>query len=256
MEPREDDRKEIERLRQLLNGQLDVVDTMQKRATPDFFAPDNNMPDENPAAFDDLDASQSREQPIENPNIPMTRARMATAAAGEDSGVVTPERRMLSIPSTWQSSHNPYRLVELDLRTKQAAKTLQALRDTIADKSFQYSHVIRVAPRKGVRTRAHGIIANLNYLIEYYCRVYGRCHQAMVRLDATPATLSRYRILLKEDVRSSTALLNPNEPGSTRMKLSWVWQTGPDDSESSPAALYECRANITPPVLVTYHQFS
>ncbi|KAF8801024.1 hypothetical protein BYT27DRAFT_7116196, partial [Phlegmacium glaucopus] len=31
--------------------------------------------------------------------------------------------------------------------------------------------------------------------------------------------------LQPEDIRASTAIVNPNEPGSTQLKLSWIWQT-------------------------------
>ena len=30
---------------------------------------------------------------------------------------------------------------------------------------------------------------------------------------------------MSEDVKASTAIVNPNEPGSTWLKLSWIWQT-------------------------------
>ena len=30
---------------------------------------------------------------------------------------------------------------------------------------------------------------------------------------------------MPEDVKASTAIVNPNEPGSTQLKLSWIWQT-------------------------------
>ncbi|KAF8799515.1 hypothetical protein BYT27DRAFT_7017072, partial [Phlegmacium glaucopus] len=138
---------------------------------------------------------------------------------------VPPERRRLSMPSSSVTDDHIYIPVELKLRIKQAAKTLEALRDMIADKSFQFSHVIRVAPRKGVHTRARSSIAKLNSWISYHCRVYSRCRMAMTKLGADEVTLNQYRVLTKGDIRSSTALLNPNEPGSTRHQLSWIWQT-------------------------------
>ena len=30
---------------------------------------------------------------------------------------------------------------------------------------------------------------------------------------------------MPEDVKASTAIMNPNEPVSTRLKLSWIWKT-------------------------------
>ncbi|KAF8816593.1 hypothetical protein BYT27DRAFT_7076625 [Phlegmacium glaucopus] len=146
-----------------------------------------------------------------------------STTAGID--VVLPENRYISMPSTWGPEDNPSRVMELELRMEQAARTLKLLRDLIADKSFQFSHIIRVAPRKSVHTRARSAIAQLNYRIGYHCRIYGRCRSALVKLGADTATLAKYRPLLCQDIRSSTAMLNPNEPGSTRHQLSWIWQS-------------------------------
>jgi len=124
---------------------------------------------------------------------------------------------------------------------KQAAASLAALRDLIAEKSFQYSHVLRVAPRKGVRTHACSVIAQLNHRIGYHCRVYNRCREAMEKLEADNITLQTYQILQSQDIRSSTALLNPNEPGSTRHQLSWIWQSGLSSTPTNSEGLRECK---------------
>ena len=41
--------------------------------------------------------------------------------------------------------------------------------------------------------------------------------------DASNEVLDRFKILLKDHIKSSTALLNPNEPGSSNVQLSWIW---------------------------------
>lgn len=241
-DPREDDRKAVEKLRELLMSQFDVLEALRQHLTVGAFGDAHGEDDgDDPAAYDDFDRDIGGVPT--GGAAPVTRARVAAEILGQAS-LVPPERRRLSIPSTWVAQDNPYRMVELDLRLKQATKTLQALRDAIADKSFQYSHVIRVAPRKGVRTRARAAIAKLNHDIIYLCRVYGRCRAAMVQVGADDGTLQKYQILLKEDVRSSTALLNPNTPGSTRLQLSWIWRRGSAGNDTSPEALRECEQSI------------
>ena len=47
----------------------------------------------------------------------------------------------------------------------------------------------------------------------------------MIHLGADNKVLERFQILKKEDVRASTAIINPNIPGSSSVKLSWIWQT-------------------------------
>ena len=58
----------------------------------------------------------------------------------------------------------------------------------------------------------------------------------MVRLGADNTILERFRILLKEDVKASTAILKPNLPGSSNLHLSWIWQMGPSGSGRTPCS--------------------
>lgn len=233
-EPSEADSQEVDKLRQHLAVQFNVWDSHpRKRSESRIYPYQPQTIDDNPI-FDDLDGpdlpSQGDANRPQTPNI--TEA---------DCNVTRPERRILSMPSTWPSDDNSYCAVELELRIHHAARSLETLRDLIADKSFQYSHVIRVAPRKGVRTRARSTIAKLNHRISYHCRVYGMSRTAMVNLKADAATLKKYRTLEPEDIRSSTALLNPNEPGSSKLKLSWIWQTGSTGDQGSSEVLLECK---------------
>jgi len=45
----------------------------------------------------------------------------------------------------------------------------------------------------------------------------------MVVLGATEDDLRRYKIMTREDLRSSTAMHNPNAPGLSTARLSWIW---------------------------------
>jgi hypothetical protein len=35
-----------------------------------------------------------------------------------------------------------------------------------------------------------------------------------------------FRVLTREDLKVSTEILRPNVPGSSSVRLSWIWQTG------------------------------
>ena len=190
-------------------------------------------------AFDDLD-----DEGPSNDSIDDSESTQTAAAPAADLPQL-PEDRQIALPSNSGLGDPGYCEIELGLRVTQADKSLQALRDAIADKSFQYSHVIRVAPRKNVNTRARANIAKLNNTIAYHARVYRRCRQAMTSLNADDITLGKYQTLSRDDLRSSAALLNPNEPGSTRVQLSWIWQTAERGSHQSPNALRECELNVS-----------
>jgi hypothetical protein len=239
-QPRDEDLRTIEQLRQLLLTQFSVLTDLQSRITGQTFVlADQPVVDNHPSAFEDLDdEGSSADQGMALSEITSDTREFSESVAGGPPH--EPETRPLGMPSTWVNQDNPYSAVELNLRIQQADKCLQALQDNIADKSFQYSHVIRVAPRKGVRTRGRGAITKLNGIIAYHARVYERCRRAMSMLGANEEILTKYPILLKEHLKSSTALLNPNEPGSTRLKLSWIWRPAAGLMGNSSESLLEC----------------
>jgi hypothetical protein len=232
--PREEDVKQVDQLRGSINAELVELETLQ-RSVSDISASILIIQEkDDSAAFDDLDEDDSAYDFATSDNHP----------SAPSSDTVPPEFRSFPMPSTFKDPHPPHCAMELTLRTRQALRHLNALRGAIADKSFQYSHVIRVAPRKSVRTRARSAISKLNNIISFHCRAYSKCRSAMARLGADTGTLSRFRVLSKQDVKCSTALLDPNTPGSSTLRLSWIWQAGLAADQTKPHALQECVSDV------------
>jgi hypothetical protein len=234
-EPREEARTEVERLRQsltteflhlfsLLPPSLVVNDTEQQTNTG------------NASAFDDLDEEPDDSESDRNIRL------------NGRSQTTPPEQRSIFLPSTHLPNGHSLRKKELGLRVKQATRYLAAIREAIAEKSFQYSHVIRKARSKAVRTRSRALIAKLNDRIGLCCRVYSRARLALVQLGADENTLNMFHILLREDVKASTAIRDPNKPGSSSLKLSWIWRTRTSQQGSGPHMMEECRY----PTLIIY----
>jgi len=144
------------------------------------------------------------------------------------------------LPSTHCPDGHSDRKMELTLRIKQATRYLAAIREAVAEKSFQYAHVMRKSPSKGVRTRSRTVISKLNERIALRCRVYGRARSALVRLGADEDTLKTLRVLLKDDVKASSAMINPNSTGSSSVTLSWIWQSRAGLIGSGPDLMREC----------------
>lgn len=237
-DPREDDRKKVDQLRDMLTAQFELLDRSRQQSTGIVVAADEAASPEDPSVFDDPDAP-------EKPTHERDRFQRDVSLHNHDTDerdVLPVERRRLAIPSTCSALTNPYQATELTLRLQQAEKTIHLLREAIADKSFQYSHVIRVAPTKHVRTRARDTIVKLTNAIAFYSRIYARCRAAMVTLGASDTDLARYQILLKDHVKSSSALLNPNEPGASRLRLSWIWQSNMPGNNANPSSLRECES--------------
>jgi hypothetical protein len=152
---------------------------------------------------------------------------------------ISPEKRQLNIPSTCLPRDHSMSQLEFHLRERQANRYIIALREVIAEKSFQYTNVIRVANRKSVVTRARNTITKLNQKISFYAKIYNRCRAALKYLGADEHTLQKYRILKKQDVKASSAIIDPNIPGSSSLRLSWIWQMSSADP-NSPSHLREC----------------
>ena len=155
---------------------------------------------------------------------PAASSSSTTRPNSESIGPLPIEEQLLSLPSNGNID-STHRDLERTHRISLAEHHLNQIRNLIAEKSFQFSHLIRVAPRKAVATRSRAAVTKLNQEIALHCRMYTRCRSRIVVLGADPSTLSRLQILSLNDIRASTAIVNPNEPGSSSIKLSWIWQS-------------------------------
>ena len=232
-EPREESRLVVERMRQALTTDFMRLQSLQ----PDIgYNPSTRVDDDEPhhESFENLDEDdeQSESEPSEPDQTKDT----------SNPNIEPPERRPLHLPSSHHNpTDHPLRRAELTRRIQQAIQYLSALRDAIAQKSFQYSHVMRSAPSKAVRTRSRAVISQTNEKIAQYSRMYCRAREAMVRLGADESTLNRFKVLSRADVKASTAILDPNIVGSSSLRLSWIWETGGRISGSSSDAIRECK---------------
>lgn len=146
-------------------------------------------------------------------------------STNQTTPVFTPiERKVIILPSNGNVQTEISDL-EIKFRTRQANAELNQLRDLIADISFQFSHIIRGQIRKNIRTRSQKRIKAIHNQVTLHARIYARCRNHLVALNCGESILRQYRILTREDLKSSTAILDPNQPGSTSLKLSWIWHS-------------------------------
>lgn len=219
--PSEDNNTQLALLRERLAAEFMALE-VTSLATPQIAQPNILYDLEDGEAFENIDELDQ-----------------CNEGASHDLNLHSIERRSLPLPS-YLNVQDPNAAIELSLRVQQAARLLHAVRSTIADKSFQFSHVLRVAPRKSVKTRARNSISKLNVQLGNLCSAYQRCRAAMLHLGADGDILDRFKVLTPADVKSSTALLNPNIPGSSTLTLSWLWLTNAGSSPST-YTLLECK---------------
>jgi hypothetical protein len=237
-EPREDSRLEVDRLRRILNTDLIHLQSLHSALHPTASATaERDAEDLHEESFNDSDDEGAEAQSAEENRI---------IEQWDPELDLPPEHIPLHLPSSYNTNTtaHPLRQAELALRVKQATRYLAGLRDAIAQKSFQYSHVMRSAPSKGIRTRSRTTIIRITDRISQYSKIYCRARAALVRLGADETTLTKFKYLTRDDVKASTAILDPNIPGSSSIRLSWIWETGPRISGSAPDAMRECKQRL------------
>jgi len=156
---------DVDRLRHTLSLELLILESHLE--VSGVSAPQHvTFNQDNPTTFDNLDDDPDPDS--EHPDQDSTRIET------QENEDVQPERRRIILPSTHMPDNPSMCQVELQLRIKQATRYLGAIRNAVAEKSFQYSHVLRLAPSKGAETRSRHLIAKVNDRIALYCRVYAR----------------------------------------------------------------------------------
>src|ERR1700742_1331607 len=230
-QPYEDDINKVKELRDQLSLLLIHLHELQSKAGISDVGTGPAPPAEDETEFsdDELDAEDS------------------TDSLSSDATPI--ERQLIPLPSHGRCPAELGQL-ELSLRLEQAEWHLSRLRDLIADKSFQYSHVMREAPTNAVVTKLRAAVKHLNQEITRHCRIYNHTYTRLLRLDTHGSTLHRFQHLTKDDVRASTAVLDPNTPGSTGIRLSWIWANTHFFAATHPTAS-TIHTDATPPEHLT-----
>jgi len=225
-QPREELRNQIEALRVTLQGLLVQLGHFQEQAGIRELNDESGFSvsdDTHNVEWDDIaDESGTEDEDTPDGNGPSGASYADNMPTIDDP--TYPENRTLILPSN-KNADQTYSSVELLVRQDQAKSELNFLQDLIAEKSFQYSGVIRVG-RKQMKLRSRNLLRQMNHEIAIHCTVYNRCWNNMIRLGADKTMLEEhFKVLTKEDIKTSTAILDPNRPSSTQLKLSWLWHT-------------------------------
>ena len=156
-DPWEEERTQVENLRQKLTSHFAILSSIERRL--------NILPGP-VAAFDDglqatdFDDIDQEHAPATN-SEPVEPAMAAPPQEPDPNLPLCPEAQTIQFPSNIGLIHGEhglehsmmqYRAQELAVRTAQAGKLLGKIREAIAEKSFQYSHIQRQAPKKSVKT--------------------------------------------------------------------------------------------------------
>lgn len=158
------------------------------------------------------------------------------------------ENMALFLPSTFGIKHclesNLHKAVqkEIKLREGQANDSLQQLRLSIGQKSFLFRSQLRNAKSKTRKTKAWDDISSVGNTVSHHRRVYHSARDALIALGAGKEIIKRYQVITSKDVRSSTAIVDPNARGQRNKGLAWFWSSGSRKSGKGDGALMtECK---------------
>ncbi|KAG1839869.1 hypothetical protein C8R48DRAFT_621358, partial [Suillus tomentosus] len=123
---------------------------------------------------------------------------------------------------------------ELILRQGQANDALQNIRVHLADKAVIFRKTVRVAKSQATSTRAWAQVHSVDRAVSIQASIYSQCRKQLCKLGANDTLLRRYQALVKEQLKVSTAVADPNSRGQRDNTLPWFWSLDvAGDSESN-----------------------
>ncbi|KAG1829901.1 hypothetical protein F4604DRAFT_1695707 [Suillus subluteus] len=110
---------------------------------------------------------------------------------------------------------------ELTLRDGQANDALHNIRVHLADKAVIFQKTVHYAKLQAASTRAWAQVHSVGRVVSINASVYSKCWSQLCRLATNDALLERYQPLLKEHLKVSTTVANPNSRGQRNNTLAW-----------------------------------
>ncbi|KAG1751888.1 hypothetical protein EDB19DRAFT_1628301 [Suillus lakei] len=112
---------------------------------------------------------------------------------------------------------------ELALWEGQANDALHNIRVHLADKAVIFRTAVRTAKSQAMSTRAWVQVHSVDRAVSINASIYSKCQTQLANLSTNNKFLERYRPLLKEHLKVSTAVADPNTRGQRNNTLAWFW---------------------------------
>jgi hypothetical protein len=198
--------------------------------TDDSVESDNAEPDINESADEE-----------ENPFI----SRQRQSHSHDTSPIYT----KLCLPSNLhrsavETSGDKLLFAELKLRESQAANALYQIRISLGHKAFLFRKNLRLATGTKQKTRAWKEVYSVEAQVKHQARVYRLARRIMVRLGASKELLATYQELRSDELKATTALLDPKQPGQRNKALAWFWNMDVDRDMAGNGWMEECEPTI------------
>lgn len=206
-----------------------------------------------PAHDEDTDIGYSEDDEEDGSEAPSSREPTGQSTGGLSMTLPGgPESYSLPLPSAQgldvcrQHGITILAHTEQALREGQANEALAAVRLGIGEQSFLFRKALRNLKGKVRKTRAWDVIHSTAARLNHNFIIYNQARDAMIALGADRTTLGMYQLLRKSDLKTSTAIQEPNAPGQRSEHLSWIWSTaGAQGADGSLLGECEQRTDFT-----------
>ncbi|KIK90881.1 hypothetical protein PAXRUDRAFT_150922, partial [Paxillus rubicundulus Ve08.2h10] len=100
--------------------------------------------------------------------------------------------------------------LELQLRVGQENDTLHSIHLTLADKAVVFHTKVPHISKQSANTHTWGKVHQADMVLSRHAQIYRKCCKAMVALEADETLLERYKPLVNQDLKVTTAISDPN----------------------------------------------
>lgn len=246
--PRENQRIELAKKRDTLEARIVRFTTAGMAfLSPDMLHRLSTNTDSPVSEEEDTDSEEEDDEPAQD--VRPTRLRRGMPSGFGSAPEDTPETYRLPLPSVLglelcrQYGVSILAKKERALREGQANEALAAVRLAIGEKSFLFRKTLRNLKSKVKKTRAWDIILATSHRMNHHRLIYKQARNAMMALGADKETMAIYQALRSDDLKTSTAIQEPNAPGQRKDHLSWIWSL-PGSQGVEGSILGECRASL------------
>ncbi|KAG1784914.1 uncharacterized protein HD556DRAFT_1531799 [Suillus plorans] len=113
--------------------------------------------------------------------------------------------------------------LEMSLREGQANDALHNLRIYLCNKAILFRTTVRQAKSQALKTRAWSQVTSVQQAVSLHASIYTKTRKQMMKLEPGQDQLQKYKPLLREQLKISTAVGDPNARGQRNESLAWFW---------------------------------
>ncbi|KAG2361925.1 hypothetical protein BDR07DRAFT_1485381 [Suillus spraguei] len=196
----ETQRLDIARQRDRIQGQIDEFTRSALTHLGEGFDADDDPDDLNIDILDDID---------DDP---------ADFTETSDAWTNSPELTIIPLPSNLGAND-----------------ALHNLRIHLCNKAILFRTTVRQAKSQALKTRAWSQVTSVQQAVSLHASIYTKTRKQMIQLEPGPDQLQKYKPLLREQLKISTAIGDPNARGQRNESLAWFWSVevdmeGPENS--------------------------